>query len=839
MNIVGLLIPNVQVDNIDPNPDLWNTTDINWENAFRKWNEINLITDVDFRRIDLFEDEQITLTQTIQDVRDIEKVFTDFSKTFNVPASSTNNKVFKHYYRRDLISDAVPNGIFNANAKLNAILELNHKPFKTGYVVMNGVKLKNNQPESYNLTFYGQTVQLKDKVKDRKLSSLDFSEYNHDYNVTNVKNGLQTYVATLNDVSVTTAHIIYPFISHTNRFIYNSSAAGTTLENTRNLYYSGEQSTTSKGFHYTDLKPAIRIIDILDTIEQDGEIEMEFTDDFFKDTGFFANLYLWLHRNKGEIGVTPTNETNTNFIILNKIQSFTGDPLNFFDVGEVDFSPRFDGGIFRFRTGFLSQGLFQETMRVTWTITPSVNTKKFTGRFRKAGTGETITEVAHVSGTTNTQIDFTFQTDLFNTIDDHNIEFVIETTETSLAVSYSLSCTKTISTLGQSPDVYTISAGTIEPGNIVETLYVSDEIPDMKILNFLTGLFKTFNLTAFVESDVSSADFGKIKVQTLDSFYSGGTTRDISEYIDITQSESNFAVPFNDIEFTFQDPKTFGAFYYNKLNNREYGSVKASDATQSGRDPRLNRGQDYRVETPFEKMFFERLKDSNDESDSQIGYGFFVDDKQAATIGQPLIFFKKTTPTSTKTIQMYNGASVGTPAQITSYNRPTNFELGTSSVAITVGSGESTAVTFTYLDENYASQTIAVSPSATGNVSTVITNSVRANSNVDDVANITIAYTEITPSQTLNFSKEIDPFNFVIDENTLFKSYYQEYISDVFSENRRLVKVNAMLPQSFLLNYKLSDTLIINDEEFIINKITTNLQTGKSSLELLNKIKSS
>ena len=42
--------------------------------CFRKWNEINLITDVDFRRIDLFEDEQITLTQTIQDVRDIEKV---------------------------------------------------------------------------------------------------------------------------------------------------------------------------------------------------------------------------------------------------------------------------------------------------------------------------------------------------------------------------------------------------------------------------------------------------------------------------------------------------------------------------------------------------------------------------------------------------------------------------------------------------------------------------------------------------------------------------------------------------------------------------------------------
>ena len=55
--------------------------------------------------------------------------------------SSTNNKVFKHYYRRDLISDAVPNGIFNANSKLN-VIRIKPQAFKTGYVVMNGVKLK-------------------------------------------------------------------------------------------------------------------------------------------------------------------------------------------------------------------------------------------------------------------------------------------------------------------------------------------------------------------------------------------------------------------------------------------------------------------------------------------------------------------------------------------------------------------------------------------------------------------------------------------------------------------------------------------------------------------------
>jgi hypothetical protein len=47
--------------------------------------------------VELYKDESITLTQSIQDIMDIEKVFTDYSKTFNVPASKTNNKFFKHF----------------------------------------------------------------------------------------------------------------------------------------------------------------------------------------------------------------------------------------------------------------------------------------------------------------------------------------------------------------------------------------------------------------------------------------------------------------------------------------------------------------------------------------------------------------------------------------------------------------------------------------------------------------------------------------------------------------------------------------------------------------------
>ena len=47
-------------------------------------------------RVDLFKDETVSFTQTIQNVKDISKIFTEFSKTFSLPASKVNNKIFKY-----------------------------------------------------------------------------------------------------------------------------------------------------------------------------------------------------------------------------------------------------------------------------------------------------------------------------------------------------------------------------------------------------------------------------------------------------------------------------------------------------------------------------------------------------------------------------------------------------------------------------------------------------------------------------------------------------------------------------------------------------------------------
>ena len=56
----------------------------------------------DFVRVDLMEEELISLTQVIQDVNDIDKIFTEYSRPFNLPASKTNKKIFKHWYNPNI-----------------------------------------------------------------------------------------------------------------------------------------------------------------------------------------------------------------------------------------------------------------------------------------------------------------------------------------------------------------------------------------------------------------------------------------------------------------------------------------------------------------------------------------------------------------------------------------------------------------------------------------------------------------------------------------------------------------------------------------------------------------
>ena len=65
-------------------------------------------------------------------------------------------------------------------------------------------------------------------------------------------------------------------------------------------------------------------------------------------------------------------------------------------------------------------------------------------------------------------------------------------------------------------------------------LYLKDQMPDIKVIDFLTALFKMFNLTSFFVDNT-------IKVQPLQDFYAASTTvHDITEHLDLDTSEVTY-----------------------------------------------------------------------------------------------------------------------------------------------------------------------------------------------------------------------------------------------------------------------------------------------------------
>ena len=82
------------------------------------------------KELKCLDDENITITSKIQDVRDIGAVFTDYSQSFTIPATKSNNKIFKHWYNYN-IDDG-----FDSRVKVDALIEIDHLPFRRGRIAL-------------------------------------------------------------------------------------------------------------------------------------------------------------------------------------------------------------------------------------------------------------------------------------------------------------------------------------------------------------------------------------------------------------------------------------------------------------------------------------------------------------------------------------------------------------------------------------------------------------------------------------------------------------------------------------------------------------------------------
>lgn len=231
------------------------------------------------KRIELFDDEKISIDSSVQDIADVSVSKIDYTQAFTIPASDNNNEIFKHWYENAI------DGGFDQRIKYDGYIEIDTIFFREGGFALNNVKFKNNRPENYTINFYGKGKNIKDLLKEDNLRSLDFSGLNHAYNYTQVVNRITT-----ND-----ANVAYPLFAHDR--IYNYGGGGST-----------DVTSESGAIHWNTLFPAVKLSYILQKIND--KYGVSFSGAFLE---YIQVSKLWMLFKNTESLTVPTEPLKINF----------------------------------------------------------------------------------------------------------------------------------------------------------------------------------------------------------------------------------------------------------------------------------------------------------------------------------------------------------------------------------------------------------------------------------------------------------------------------------------------------------------------------------------------
>ena len=184
-----------------------------------------IYTDLDNGQVicDLYEEEDIPLSLSIDNFKNVAEKIQSYSKDFNLPATKRNNKIFTHIFEITKIWDS---NSFNPYRKTKCILKENGIDIFSGYLRLIDIITKNGET-SYNVNLYSDTITFLNIIESKNFSHLTvMSELDHVYNKSNVKDswdstgillanplGASSFAGAYNDTR--TQVLKYPFVDWT------------------------------------------------------------------------------------------------------------------------------------------------------------------------------------------------------------------------------------------------------------------------------------------------------------------------------------------------------------------------------------------------------------------------------------------------------------------------------------------------------------------------------------------------------------------------------------------------------------------------------------------------
>ena len=506
---------------------------------------------------DLYEDEDIPITLSVDNFKNVAEKVQSYSKSFNLPATKRNNQIFTNLFEVTMVQDVFS---FNPYIKTPCLLK------QDGYILFDGylrlIDIQDKEAEiSYNVNLYSEVIALADILQNKTFADLDFTELAHDYNKTEITyswNTSGTGITYLNSGTSgfrdANSTVKYPFVDWGHQILISDGILGV----------SGypQLTTLEQAF-----RPFINIKYLINRIFSQVDVPFSWTSTFFDSTDF-EKLYMDFNWGSGNAPVVFDSYGElTNWVDYNIPTSFT--------TIDFDLQPDATGTIVPLSANFgYSAGVF------TAQADGQVYTFTFNMEFNQAFSVDTLSVEWVVNGVV-VQPESSTSTSFFY---DGNF-----TTPPLTAGDTVLCRAKSPANLYDLDGVYNVFSPASTPSLIQITTSVNQTTNDTLLgtlrgeinkWDFLKGIMTMFNIVSMPDEDnpsnINFEPYGDIFINNANS-----TQLDWTDKIDISEMK---LTPLGDLNkktiFKFADDDDDYAFnvYKKSVDGHLYGS-KVYDAS--------------------------------------------------------------------------------------------------------------------------------------------------------------------------------------------------------------------------------------------------------------------
>lgn len=471
---------------------------------------------------DLFQDETISLTRQIKDFTALNTVFTDFTQSFQIPATDINNGIFYNYFEENIALNA---STWSPAFKLLANIEIDSLPVFFGIIELLSVDYTDGVPRTYNICFYGQSKNLLTIWGETLMSELDWSIYNHNID--------DTIAVSSWTGGLFAGDIVWDIKDYGFGFTYSKSAI-------RNNIAQGV------GITFENLRPSILLRKVITRIFQQAGFTLSGT---LLARAEFNNLYVTPMNNAGAFFNFDTppygvfNATTASVAITKATSSIA--PLAVLPIGGTIISNpsgAWNNATFKYTVPVDGQFDFAYSLNLSGSASAILTVQIcVNGKYFASNSGNAAYWDIAVNRYTIPRLKFGDVVQLFYKVNSTGMTIVDAVIECYNA-----------------------------PYRVKPAVIMANAFPNIKVTDFLSSILTSFNAIIIPKGS------NGFEIHNLTDWYALGDTKEYTNYIDwATMNQKKQSIPTT-VEMKHKDGESQAQMFFKQIYKREYGAINAT-----------------------------------------------------------------------------------------------------------------------------------------------------------------------------------------------------------------------------------------------------------------------